>query len=74
MAASIAAVVGVTAPLGSGACRAGKVEPVPHVTEMQRLMAHRGEDAAAKCPVVGCMCYPQCLSHVALGQPVLARS
>jgi hypothetical protein len=46
---------------------------VPHVAEVQRLVAHRRQDAATKRPVVGRMRHPQRLRHVALRQPVLAR-
>jgi hypothetical protein len=73
MAASIAAVVRRNRALGAGACRAGEVKPVPYVAQVQRLVAHRRQDAPTKRPVVGRMRYPQCLRHVALGQPVLAR-
>jgi integrase len=59
--------------LGACACRAREVNPMPHVPEVHRLVAHRREDAAAKRPIAGRMRHPQRLRHVALGQPMLAR-
>jgi hypothetical protein len=53
MAASIAVTVGVT--FGPGPCRRGEVDPVPHGPQVQRLVAHGGEDAATERPVVGRM-------------------